>query len=1146
MTFVSQSETNGDPAFTLSNSGSQITDTISTLAAGASAHFTIVGHVGSGVASNTVLAQTATVSATTSDPTPGNNSSTVNTTVSTLADLAVSKTGPASIVAGTNGTYVITITNSGASDAQSVSINDLLPAGMTFVSQSEQAGDPAFTLSHTGNQITDTISTLAAGATAHISVVAGVNANAANGAILNQTASATTATSESSPSNNSATVVTTVATSADLSVVKSGPTSVTAGNNATYNLVVTNNGTSDAQSVSLSDLLPAGMTFVSQSQTVGTGFTLSHNGSQVTDTMATLAAGATDTIQIVGHINANAASGAVLAQTATISSSTTDPTSANNTSTVNSTVATSADLVLTKTGPASLTAGTNGSYLITVTNNGASDAQSVSISDLLPAGLTFVSQSEQNGDPAFTLSNNGSQITDTIATLAAGASAHLTVVTHVPSGVVEGTNLAQTATVSAATSDPSSANNSATVNTTIHASGDLSVTKTGPATITAGTDGTYFITVTNNGSSDVLNVRLSDLLPAGMTFVSQTETNGDPAFTLSNSGSQVTDSISTLTAGASAHFTLVGHVASNVADGSSLAQTASVSSTTTDPLPANNSSTVNTGVQAVSDLAVSKTGPASLTAGANGTYVITITNSGASDAQSVSVNDLLPAGMTFVSQSETSGDPVFTLSNSGNQITDTIATLAAGATAHLSVVAKIGANVADGTTLIQSASATTATNESSTANNSASVNTTVHTAADLAVTKTGPTTAVAGTDAGYTITVTNNGTSDAQSVSLSDLLPAGMTFTSQTQTAGPAFTLANSAGQITDTIGTLAAGASATFTVVGHVSPSAASGTVLNETGSVSSSTQDATPSNNSATVSTTVTTSADLAVLKTGPATLTAGTDGTWLITVTNNGSSDAQSVSLSDLLPAGLTFVSQSETQGDPAFTLSNNGSQITDTISTLAAGATAHFTIVGHLGSDVAEGASIAQTASVTAGTSDANSSNNSSTVTTTVHAVADLGIVKTAAATVLPDADLTYSLRLVNHGASDAQGVTVTDTLPAGVTVTGMQTPSGWTSNTSNGVVTFTKTSVTSSETDDFSITVHTAANSGGTTVSNTASVSASTTDSDANNNSSTVMTTVSGVDLSVSKDDGQTTRHAGRVAYLHAELHKSRLRHGHAA
>ena len=69
---------------------------------------------------------------------------------------------------------------------------------------------------------------------------------------------------------------------------------------------------------------------------------------------------------------------------------------------------------------------------------------------------------------------------------------------------------------------------------------------------------------------------------------------------------------------------------------------------------------------------------------------------------------------------------------------------------------------------------------------------------------------LAGNDITYTITVLNTGPSDAQTVALTDPLPADTTFVSDTQTAGLPFTLTGPAvggtGTISDTIATLAVG----------------------------------------------------------------------------------------------------------------------------------------------------------------------------------------------------------------------------------------------------------------------------------------------------------------------------------------------------
>jgi uncharacterized repeat protein (TIGR01451 family) len=131
--------------------------------------------------------------------------------------------------------------------------------------------------------------------------------------------------------------------------------------------------------------------------------------------------------------------------------------------------------------------------------------------------------------------------------------------------------------------------------------------------------------------------------------------------------------------------------------------------------------------------------------------------------------------------------------------------------------------------------------------------------ADVSVTKTAPAgPVVAGNTITYTINVSNLSPNDAQTVALSDVIPANTTFVSDTQTSGPTFTFNNPAvggtGTISGTINLLASEASASFTVVVLVSPSTLNGTTITNTANVTSITGDPNLANNSQTVTTNVT----------------------------------------------------------------------------------------------------------------------------------------------------------------------------------------------------------------------------------------------------------------------------------------------------
>src|SRR5207245_1893967 len=156
-------------------------------------------------------------------------------------------------------------------------------------------------------------------------------------------------------------------------------------------------------------------------------------------------------------------------------------------------------------------------FTITLNDNGPNSATNVRISDALPAGLTFFSATPSQG--------SYSNITGlwTVGTVTTAAPQTLQLLAKVVSPNAQ-TN---TAAVSRADQfDPNSANNSASATETPQQA-DLALTKTvNNAAPNVGDTITFTVTVTDNGPNNASNVEINDALPAGLSFVSATPSQG--------------------------------------------------------------------------------------------------------------------------------------------------------------------------------------------------------------------------------------------------------------------------------------------------------------------------------------------------------------------------------------------------------------------------------------------------------------------------------------------------------------------------------------------------------------------------------------------------------------------------------------------
>lgn len=391
---------------------------------------------------------TATVTASptaTLSPTP-------TTPVVLEADLAISKSASANPVqAGENLTYTLNISNNGPAAATGVTVTDNLPPAASLVSAVASQGGGC---SGTGS-LTCVLGDMNPGSAASITVVVNVPA-AATGSLINS-ATVSAGQADPNPDNNTATVETAISPAADLAITKSGsPDPVMVGQTLTYNLSVINNGPSDASGVTVSDTLPAGVAFVSASPGC------SEAGGTVTCTVGSLASGGSAQYQVVVTIPAGVSG--ILTNQATVYGNETDPDPASNTAVANTTVIIAADLIIIKSAnPASVNAGQVINYRLEVTNLGPANATGVVITDILPPSATVITA------PGCAV--NGNILTCPAGDINSGKGAVQAIIVSVDPAAPPGT-ITNLARVGGNELDPAPENNTATVDTTITASGN--------------------------------------------------------------------------------------------------------------------------------------------------------------------------------------------------------------------------------------------------------------------------------------------------------------------------------------------------------------------------------------------------------------------------------------------------------------------------------------------------------------------------------------------------------------------------------------------------------------------------------------------------------------------------------------------------
>ena len=1039
----------GGAAGPASGSGN-VNATLTTLPLGGTATFTITATADYRL--DMPLSNTATVAATDGliDPDPDNNTSTVSSTPTPVADLQIVKTdGVTSYVPGQKLVYTITVTNAGPSFVTGAVVADVFDSSIitsaTWTATIAQGqADLRGHVRGTGS-LNQTIDIGPSGVVVY--TVTAMTTAAATAILVNTaTVTAPAGTTDPTPANNSSTDVDTVTHPAKLTVVKTvrdlNGGVLVSGDTLRYTIVVSNPATplpaEAATNVILSDAIPANTTYKrgtlritaganagtktdavdrDQAEFLGSAvqFQLGAGAGAGTGTPVggTLSAGQSTTVTFDVTVNAGTPLGSAIINTATATATasvTGVPLQAEDT--VGISLSGGADLAIVKTAPAGYTPGQPLTYTLVVTNSGPSTSANALVEDVLPAGLTGATWTAVfTGGASGTASGSGN--VNTNITVPKGGRATYTV-RATADATLNGV-LTNTATVTPTDGDPdpNPDNNTSTGTSTAAPVADLQIVKTDSSTTyTPGLPVTYTITVTNAGPSFVRGARVADAFPTAIIAAAWSAVYSGAGSIGNPAGIGAINEVIDLAVGGTAVYTVVAETSPTAT--TSLVNTATVAPPvgTTDPVPANNTSTDTDTVLLAAKLALTKTvvdlNAGFVQSGDTLRYTIVVTNNSGSTlptdvAADVFFNDQIPANTTYAGNLSSSQGSL--TGSQGGGVKGFLGNITGGGFVMVSFDVTVNANTPDSTIISNSASVTgTGAITRLPLSAADSVGVVTPPGADLTIVKTGPATFTPGSSLTYTLVVTNLGPSNVPTAAVADTLPAGLSGATWTVSyAGGAAGPASGSGGINATLTSLPVGGTATFTITAAVAADALSPLANTATVTGPNGFPDPNPDDNTSTTMSAPVPATAMTITKTdGTTTYQPGQPVTYTIVVTNSGLSFAQSAKVIDILDPAVIDVAASTWTA--VFTGTHSSAQtigtgsINQTID-LAVGGTVTYTVVAQTLSTATT--TLVNTAAVNApdGTTDSATDSDTPTFSPALILGTDLGCTSTPLVQVL---------------------------------------------------------------------------------------------------------------------------------------------------